>query len=327
MSRPLRICITTGDTTGIGLEVTAKALAKLGPKSNIQFFMWRSAQAPTKYLKRIDSQFTRLTVKTWPEALKAKTDSYKTIIDIASNHSPADWVEQSAKAGAFGHIDALATAPLSKKTIAESGYKDIGHTEILKRVTDTPHLFMTFIGKKFSVLLVTGHLPLREVSDQLTKEALESAIRNATEVLPWLPEKKSKLPIALVGLNPHSGEGRLIGTEEEKLFIPVLEKLKKEKLAVEGPIVPDVAFQESQQKKYSIYVSPYHDQGLIPFKMVHGFTGVHITMGLPFVRTSVDHGTAKDIFGKDKADPESMIEAIKWAINLSKLRLEKSKEP
>lgn len=320
--RPIRICITTGDTSGIGLEVAAKALGKLGPKSNVHFLLWRSAQAPSKYLKRIDSSFKRITVKTWPEALAVKPDSHKFIVDISSNHSPADWVEQSAKAGAFGHIDALATAPLSKQTIVDAGYKDLGHTEILRRVTGTPHLFMTFIGKKFSVLLATGHHPLAEVSQLINKEVLEAAVRSAKEVLPWLPSKRSKLPIGLVGLNPHSGEGRLIGSEEDEIFFPVMERLKKEKFNIEGPLVPDVAFQKQNQEKYSIYVSPYHDQGLIPFKMVHGFAGVHITMGLPFVRTSVDHGTAKDIFGKDKADPESMLESIKWAINLSRMRIE-----
>jgi 4-hydroxythreonine-4-phosphate dehydrogenase len=324
MSRPLRVCITTGDPTGIGLEVTAKALTKLGPKTNVQFLMWRSAQSPTRYLKRIDSYFKRITVKTWPEALNAKPDSHKSIIDISSNHSPADWVEQSAKAGLFGHIDALATAPLSKKSIVESGFKDLGHTEILRRVTETERLFMTFIGKKFSVLLATGHASLKDVPKALTREVLDAAIHNAREVIPWLPSDRAKLPIGVVGLNPHSGEDALMGSEERDVYQPVLEKLKKSKVPIEGPLVPDVAFQEQNQKKYSIYVSPYHDQGLIPFKMAHGFAGVHITMGLPFVRTSVDHGTAKDIFGKDRADPQSMLEAIKWAINLSKIRLEKS---
>jgi 4-hydroxythreonine-4-phosphate dehydrogenase len=320
--RPLRVCITTGDTTGIGLEVTVKALKKLGPKPNVQFLLWRSAQAPTKFLKQIDGTFKRITVKTWPEAVKVAPDSHKFIVDIGSNHSPADWVEQSAQAGAFGHIDALATAPLSKQTIIDAGYKDLGHTEILKRVTKSHDLFMTFIGKDFSVLLITGHHPLAEVPGRLRPELVESALRAAHEVLPWLPKKTSRLPMALVGLNPHGGENKLIGSEESRIFLPVLEKLKKEKFLIEGPLVPDVAFQKQYHGRYSIYVSPYHDQGLIPFKMTHGFSGVHVTMGLPFVRTSVDHGTAKDIFGKNKADPESMIEAVKWAINLSRKKLE-----
>ena len=322
--RPLRICITTGDTTGIGLEVTAKALRKIGPKANVQFLLWRSNQAPASYLKRIDSSFKRLTVKTWPEALSAKPDSSKFLIDIASNHSPADWVEQSAKAGAFGHVDALATAPISKQTIIDAGYKDLGHTEMLKRVTGARNVFMTFVGKHFSVLIVTGHVPVVEAAKSISKDGLEAAVRAAKEVLPWLPTKKLKLPIGVVGLNPHSGEGGLIGPDEAEIFVPVLEKLKKEKFNVEGPLVPDVAFQKQNQERFSIYVSPYHDQGLIPFKMAHGFAGVHITSGLPFVRTSVDHGTAKDIFGKNKADPMSMIESIKWAINLSRMRLEKT---
>jgi 4-hydroxythreonine-4-phosphate dehydrogenase len=320
VKKPLKIVITTGDLDGIGLEITAKALAKLGPKPGINFFLWRSAKASQKYLRRMDSYFKRKTVQTWPEALNVSLDSPKVLVDINSNRSPASWVEESAKAGLYGHVDALATAPLSKVSIIQAGQKDLGHTEILRRVTKASPLFMSFVGDKFSVILATGHMSVDAVSRQLSSEQLESAIRHSFTLRKWLPTKNALKPVAVVGLNPHAGEEGLIGKEEQDVFIPLLERLKKEKLQVEGPLVPDVAFQEQNWKKYSIYVSPYHDQGLIPFKMIHGLAGVHITMGLPFVRTSVDHGTAKDIFGKDRASPESMIQALKWAINLAKLK-------
>ena len=129
--------------------------------------------------------------------------------------------------------------------------------------------------------------------------------------------------MALVGLNPHAGEKGLIGKFESENLKPVLTQIKK-KHSVEGPLVPDAAFFDDNWKKYSTYVCLYHDQGLIPFKMVHGQdSGVHLTLGLPFIRTSVDHGTAKNIFGKNKANPNSMIEAVDWAIKLAKRKRNK----
>jgi 4-hydroxythreonine-4-phosphate dehydrogenase len=324
MKKPLKIVITTGDVDGIGLEITAKALTKIGPKSGVNFLLWRSAKASQKYLRRLDSSFRRVTVQTWPEALAVSLDSQKVLVDINSNRPPASWVEESALAGLYGHVDALATAPLSKVSIIQAGHKDLGHTEILKRIAKSKPLYMSFVGEKFSVLLATGHMGLSSVSAQLTEEQLEGAIRNSFALREWLPSKKCTKPVAVVGLNPHAGEGGLIGQEEQSVFLPLLNRLKKEGLALEGPLVPDVAFQEQNWKKYSIYVSPFHDQGLIPFKMIHGLAGVHITMGLPFVRTSVDHGTAKDIFGKDRANAESMIQALKWAITLANIKLNSS---
>ncbi|MGE3973128.1 MAG: PdxA family protein [Bdellovibrionales bacterium] len=325
MKKPLKIVITTGDVDGIGLEITAKALIKIGPKVGANFFLWRAPQASKKYLRRLDSYFKRQTVLTWPEALKVSLDSPKVLVDINSNRPPGSWVEESAKAGLYGHVDAIATAPLSKTSIVAGGQKDLGHTEILKRIAKSNPLYMSFVGDQFSVVLATGHLAVEEIAGQLSSERLEAAIRHSMTLRQWLPKKQASKPIALVGLNPHAGESGLIGNEEQKYFLPLIEKLKKEKLPVDGPLVPDVAFQKQNWKKYSIYVSPYHDQGLIPFKMIHGLAGVHITMGLPFVRTSVDHGTAKDIFGKDRANPESMIQALKWAIDLAKLKADETK--
>ncbi|MCB0363235.1 MAG: 4-hydroxythreonine-4-phosphate dehydrogenase PdxA, partial [Bdellovibrionales bacterium] len=146
-------------------------------------------------------------------------------------------------------------------------------------------------------------------------QSLIAASRLRKLLKPSLREK----PIALVGLNPHAGEDSLIGNEEEKIFLTALKEADRNKIAVEGPLVPDAAFSPENWSRYSVFVCPYHDQGLIPFKMIHGQkSGVHITMGLPFVRTSVDHGTAKNIFGKNRANPNSMVEALKWAIMLAK---------
>jgi 4-hydroxythreonine-4-phosphate dehydrogenase len=317
VKKPIRIAITTGDADGIGTEVTAKALAKLKPKQGVRLLLWRSSRCPSSHLSMIDRSFKRITVTSWPEALKVIPDSHRQIVDINSNLPPPIWVEMTAQASHFGHLDGMVTAPLSKTSIHAAGLQDMGHTGILKRVSRSKELFMGFIGDKFNVLLATGHIPLGDVPSVLTEARLGRAILAADQLRRVLDKKIAARPIGLVGLNPHAGEEGLIGTAEQKIFRAALEKAEELKIAIEGPLVPDAAFFPKNWKRYSLYIASYHDQGLVPFKMIHGQeSGIHVTMGLPFVRTSVDHGTAKDIFGKNKADPRSMYLALDWAIRL-----------
>ncbi len=320
VNRPRKIIITTGDIDGIGTEVTAKALVRLKPQKDIQFYLWRSPHCPRKYLHLIDQCFRRRTVQSWPEALSLTKYAKNEIIDICSNLSPATWVELSAQASFLGQADALTTAPLSKTEIHSSGYNCLGHTEILKKVTQTSSpLFMGFLGKKFNVLLTTSHIPIHQVSFSLNEDIVLNSLRAGDNLRRQLDSRIRSKPMALLGLNPHAGEKNLIGTEEEAIIYPALLKAKKINLNVEGPLVPDSAFRKENWNRYSLFIALYHDQGLIPFKLVHGSkSGVHITVGLPFIRTSVDHGTAKNIFGKNKADAGSMYDALKWAIKLSK---------
>ena len=256
-------------------------------------------------------------MNSWPEALKATVSSHKEIIDVSTHLPPPIWVEMTAQASHFGHISGMVTAPLSKTAIASAGLSDIGHTDILKRVSRTKELFMGFIGDHFNVLLATGHISVEEIHEQLTSARLEKAIRAANRLRLVLNKKQASHPIGLLGLNPHAGEEGLIGPTEKKIHYPLVEKMRAEGFKIDGPLVPDAAFFPKAWPTYSVYVANYHDQGLIPFKMIHGQeSGIHITMGLPFVRTSVDHGTAKDIFGKNEANPQSMTLALEWAIQL-----------
>lgn len=313
----LRIAITTGDQDGIGPEVTAKALYTLGPKKGVHFFLWRSAKVPKKLLKLIDKKFSRITYNNWNDA-KAHQPSYKEIIDIVSSEAPPSWIEQMTYAGKNNEIDALVTGPLSKTLIRESGMKDIGHTDIFSRICKTKHLFMAFLGEKFNVLVATGHIPLRTIPKELHADRLTTALRAAHALKHGLA--KTSKPIALLGLNPHAGEDGLIGSEEEKIHIPIISKLKTQNIPIAGPLVPDAAFLKANWKKYPVFVCNYHDQGLIPFKTVHQHqSGCHLTMGLPFIRTSVEHGTAKELFDKGKANENSMLDAIIWAIKLGKI--------
>jgi 4-hydroxythreonine-4-phosphate dehydrogenase len=311
MDSKLRILISTGDADGIGWEVTAKALHALGPKKGVQFFFYRP---PAKGKQpKLSSKFKHLVASSLEDAALLPFDS-KTAVEIRSSQPPAFWVEEAARACLRKEFQALVTAPLSKTSIASAGLKDIGHTEILARVSGKQDLFMGFWGRKFSVVLASGHLSLLHAVSELHPERLRLAIRAGLEMRKLLAPAKRKLPVALVGLNPHAGEQGLIGNEEEWMST-----VAAEFPAAVGPLVPDTAFLPQNWTRYSVYICPYHDQGLIPFKMIHGFSGgVHLTLGLPFVRTSVDHGTAKELFGKNKAQYGSMKDALVAAIQLGK---------
>ncbi len=317
INKKLRIVITSGDQDGIGPEVSAKALAKIGALKDIQFFLWRSPTFGRRWLQLLDKKFKRISVPSWPEALRIAPNR-KLLIDIVSTSPAPAWVEASAQGAMLKSIDAMVTAPLSKTLIAQSGFKDLGHTDILARVSGKKNLFMTFLGKHYHVLLASGHLPISQVANSLSPERLELALAAAHRLCSHLKTKSGKPQIALLGLNPHAGEEGLIGVEEKDYFVPLIKKLSAASFPVHGPLIPDAAFTKKNIKKYDFFVAPYHDQGLIPFKMSHEHSGCHLTMGLPFVRTSVDHGTAKDLFGKNKADSSSMQEALKHAIVLSR---------
>lgn len=313
----IKIALTTGDVDGIGFEVTAKALDQIGPQKNVQFILWRSPQASTKYLHLIDKKWERKTVETFDKALSLETAN---LIDLCSGMSPAHWVEETAKACRKRDLQGMATGPLSKTSIKNAGFEDLGHTDILKRISKVKSVNMGFLGHEFNVVLATGHIPLVDVSKALNLKTLQNALLNTNILREKIPSSSKRKPIGILGLNPHAGESGLIGQEEKSLFKKIHAFAHAHSIPIEGPLVPDAAFLKKNWKKYSVFLTLYHDQGLIPFKMVHGQdSGVHVSLGLPFVRTSVDHGTAKDIFGLDKANPNSMIDAIRWAIKLARL--------
>lgn len=316
-----RILITTGDTDGIGLEVTFKALEKL-PKplfKRFVFYIYLHPKSQPLYVKKLKLKFKHVEVDDSLSISKFSTnqsmDPGIQIVLICSQKTPADWIFQASQLCLEKKFSALVTAPLSKTLIQASGYEEVGHTEILSRVCKTNNLYMMFLGKYFNVVLLTGHIPLQKVSKNLLKFSDRTFSANLLKIRSKLHAKMKSKPIALLGFNPHAGEAGIIGAAEESYLSHFF---KSNSLPFTGPLVPDVAFQKKFWQSYSIYIALYHDQGLIPFKLVHGQdSGVHITMGLPFVRTSVDHGTAKDIFGKNKANPSSMLDAILWAAKLS----------
>jgi 4-hydroxythreonine-4-phosphate dehydrogenase len=321
-----QILITTGDSDGVGFEVSAKALLHLRRGKNrlrgVSFVLFLPAKTFLPFeknlLTKLRSAFTTTEVFTSEKSLFPLLESFSAqsqLTILYSSASPAEWVEQAAIACLRGFASAMVTAPLSKPAIREAGFKDLGHTEILQRICKSKSPNMCFLGSHFNVVLATGHLPLERVPQALNEKVISQAIERACKLLPFLPRENRKKPMGILGLNPHAGDKSLIGDFEKKTLSPLLKKLTARGLKVEGPLVPDAAFHPEAWKKYSFYISLYHDQGLIPFKMAHGFdSGVHLTLGLPICRTSVDHGTAKNIYGKNKANSGSMQDALQWAI-------------
>lgn len=303
------IAITTGDEDGIGWEVTAKALLRGGARSGLRYVVYRGERASAAWSKALEKKFRRCVVGDVTE-IGALPEKFN-LIEVAGDGGPVDWVEEAARFCLHGVFDGMVTGPLSKTLIKKSGRGDMGHTGILARVSKRKELHMAFVGEHFNVVLATGHVPISKVSKALTAQRLTKTLELADGLRRRLPSATAAKPLGLVGLNPHAGEEGLIGREEEALFKSVL---RRHRGPVKGPLVPDAAFQKPFWKNYSVYVCPYHDQGLIPFKMIHGqSSGAHLTLGLPFVRTSVDHGTAKDLFGKNRADCGSMVDALHWA--------------
>jgi 4-hydroxythreonine-4-phosphate dehydrogenase len=312
------IFVTTGDFDGIGLEISLKAIASIKNEipRNIQLLVFhKPVSQMIKYEELLLAD------------LKKRTQKISNICFLEHSSRPAEWVYESARQIKKGMAHAIVTAPLSKPEIQRSGYKAVGHTEILNSVFPKSKLFMGFAGDSFNVLLSTGHKPIGLIESSLNQRVFFSAasaavqLRQISHVLfSHHNNIKTKLnrPIKVLGLNPHAGDSGLIGTFEQQFLIPWLKAAnQKLKVPFEGPMVPDVAFQKKYWQSTGCYLSMYHDQGLIPFKLVHNnSSSVHITMGLPFIRTSVDHGTAKDIFGQGVANSDSMKSALTAAISL-----------
>jgi len=291
-----RIAITTGDQDGIGLEVTQKALKKLLPLPGVQFYIWKGPKSAHLCDYKLNS-------------FKIAPDD-SPIIEVCSPALPPQWFSDAVDASKKKEIDAIVTGPMSKEVIVSSKLGKMGHTEMLQEAFPKLKPHMVFRGEDFNLQLITTHVPINNVEAMLTKDLVVAAVKSAKD---FTAKIKDTRPIALVGLNPHAGENGLIGSKDKELS-----KICREE-GIIGPLVPDAAFLKSEWPKYSLYLSCYHDQGLIPFKMQHNHgNSCQITWGLPVVRTSVDHGTAKDIFGLNKASEESMLYAIKMAIKLIK---------
>lgn len=311
-TRTPRLAITVGDPAGIGPEVVLKALALPGrPAADISVF------GPLALLDACAGRF----------GLKPLASLGVQLVDVPvegevplGRHSPAgggaaaEAVLAAARRAMQGEYDGLVTAPLNKESLKAAGYPWPGHTELLADVAGTDDVAMLFVGGGLRVVLLTIHRSLRSVAEAIDRPLVERVTRLLHRELPRFGVARRR--IALCGLNPHAGENGLFGQEERDVFQPALEALRAEGLDVQGPFPADSLFVRAQQGEFDGVVACYHDQGLIPVKLAAFGHAVNVTLGLPFVRTSVDHGTGFDIAERGVAEAGSLLAALEVAVEM-----------
>jgi len=225
------------------------------------------------------------------------------------------YIQSAVNAAMAGHVSAIATAPVHKESLQLAGVEYPGHTEMLAALTGARCVCMMLASEELTVGLVTTHVSYAEVPALLTPVRILDVIKLTTEAMTRLGKRAPR--IAVCGLNPHGGEHGLFGREDQDLIEPAIAEARSAGLSIEGPLPPDTAFLPDKRREIDAYVVMYHDQGLIPFKMIAFDRGVNITLGLPIVRTSAVHGTAFDIAWKGTASAASLIESVLWAVKLS----------
>ncbi len=317
-----KIAITMGDPGGIGPEVIVKALASEKIVDTITPVIIGCKAVMEDALSLFGAEML------FEEDLSAvSTDSADQkifLIDIHdSKHlkkgmatpeggaASVKCIKKAVQMCLDKEVNAMVTAPISKEAVHRAGYQWPGHTEMIAELTESEKVGMLFVGKSFNVILVTIHVPLLSVPNLINEEKVFNTIILAERACEMLSVHAPK--IAVAGLNPHAGESGLFGTTEQSRISPAIARAQDKGITVNGPFPPDVIFKKAADGEYDIVVAMYHDQGLIPFKLLHFETGVNATIGLPIIRTSPDHGTAYDISWKGNANPSSMIEAIRVA--------------
>jgi 4-hydroxythreonine-4-phosphate dehydrogenase len=244
--------------------------------------------------------------------------------DVSSGTAVVAYIKRAVELALRQEADAIVTAPISKAMINAAGYHYAGHTELLADLTQSKEFGMLFVGGGLRVILATIHVALRDVASRITTDAVLKTLRLAQSSMRSFGIEKPRIGVA--ALNPHAGEGRLFGNEEWDEILPAVIKAREEGIHASDPMPADTLFYKARQQYYDIVVAMYHDQGLAPLKMLAFGNAVNVTVGLPIIRTSVDHGTAYDIAGKGCADPTSLLEAVKLAAHMASIRKSGSTE-
>jgi 4-hydroxythreonine-4-phosphate dehydrogenase len=283
-----RIAMTVGDPAGIGPEIARKAADD--PRV-------REVCEPVLYAPPAAATFT-------PGVLSAD-----------AGRAAYDAICAAVRDAQAGVVHAVATAPVNKLAFSRAGLPWKGHTDLLAHLTGSPRVAMMFWSEPLKVVLATIHVPLADVPALLTRTVLDGIIDLTAREMPRFGIASPRL--ALAGLNPHAGEDGLLGTEEERVLKPAVAAARARGIAIEGPYPGDTIFVRASRGEFDVVIACYHDQGLIPVKLLAFGQAVNVTLGLPIIRTSVDHGTAFDIAGKNVADPSSMITATLLAARLA----------
>lgn len=300
------IGITLGDPSGIGPEVVAKALKNPAIRRLAHFKIIGDEIIFKRY------RFPRTPTCNWIGINKIHPFDFQ-FKDARSEGAAASLAYLETAVGMLKDqkLDGLVTGPVSKESISALGIPFNGHTEYLADNFGVTDFEMMFHSPKLRLIIATRHLALKNVPDAITHEQLLRTLRLANESFKELFKIK-KPNIALAGLNPHAGEGGLLGQEEKMIISPAIKDAQAAGIRAFGPFAADTIFSPKNFKKYDLFIAMYHDQGLAPLKAMYFNELVNVTLGLPFIRTSPSHGTGFDIAGKNKADPSSMIEAIKF---------------
>ena len=315
--------MTCGDPSGIGPEIAVKACQSLGPRAGFAWLgdprhlpdgsRWALISEPSDVLRVA------------PGVLPVLRHEFPTLAspgapDPANARSVVDVIARAVGLVQSGEALGIVTCPINKAALkAGAGFAFPGHTEFLAKLAGTERVVMMLACDALRVVPVTIHIPLNEVAGNLTEALLEDTLR-----LTYAGLKKdfgiASPRLAVAGLNPHAGESGLMGQEEDRVIIPVLERLRREGMLLSGPMPADTMFHAAARANYDAAVCMYHDQALIPIKTIDFANGVNVTLGLPFIRTSPDHGTAYDIAGKGTADASSLIAAASLAQDMADRR-------
>jgi 4-hydroxythreonine-4-phosphate dehydrogenase len=325
------IGISLGDVTGIGPEVTLKALAGELAVDDTRYLLIGDAE----HARRLDQQFgLKVPLQPFegydrpgrvflgqplPGALPADLMEGSPAAALAA----VAWVRDGAERCLRQELDALVTAPVNKEAIIRAGQAFVGQTELLSQLAGTERTAMMLLGQDdrgrwLRVTLATTHVPIKLVSEHLTREKVELAVELAAQACRDLGLPRAR--VAVCGLNPHAGEGGELGTEEQTTVGPAVAAARRRGIDAVGPLSADALFYHAYKGEYDAVVAMYHDQGLVPLKMIGFDSGINWTLGLPFIRTSPDHGTAYDIAGQGRANPSSMVAAIRLAKQLARAK-------
>lgn len=294
MNRRPRIAVTVGDPAGIGPEIT------------------RAACRDARVLAACEP------VVFGPADDAALAAFAPGVVSAEAGRASCAAVEAAVAAARAGHVDAVVTAPINKAAWAAAGLPWKGHTELLAHLCGVAHAEMLFWSESLCVVLATVHVPLADVPRVLTADRLRQVLE--TTVAAWPMFGASAPRIAVAGLNPHAGEGGLLGVEDRDVVAPVIAAARAAGVQVVGPVPADTVFVRAARGEFDVVIAMYHDQGLVPVKLLAFGKAVNVTLGLPIIRTSVDHGTAFDIARLGVADPSSLIEAMLLACRLAEAR-------
>lgn len=327
-----------GDPTGVGPEVCVKSAMNQEVKSRVRIVIFGDKGVIAKAAKILGYDVKVQEISKFKQFIPEDNVIYvRNISNLNTDRLRAgrpdkncgkamvNYIREATRAALKNEIDAIVTGPINKEIINEAGFHFGGHTELMAELTGAKNYAMMMAGQKLKVVLVTTHIPLRDVAINITPGKVLRTIKLAHYAMAEYFGVKNPR-IGVCALNPHSGEGGLFGEEEKEFILPAVINARNAGILAEGPLPADTLFYFALNGKYDVAVCMYHDQALIPLKMIHFTDAVNITLGLPIIRASVDHGTAYDIAWKGIANPHSMIQAIKTAAEIVNIRKKQSKD-